>query len=405
MAKGNPYWGKQRGKLGETVLAVTKGQQVQRAYNSQPANPRTDAQMLQRIKFAAMVAFYKRGQQNLFKYAFETKKQTESDYNAFMRENLKLGIEIYPTRGEVNNGNFPLVAPFMITSGSLQSVTCRTVGVYGVSDIKHGGDDEKNWDAFLAANPQLRSGDIITCVSIATDGGYNDITGEVTPGSKFPTWTIRQIIVGTPLGEKEIGEYLTDNGFTYDETEDETIQIDITDQGYSDANPWGFAFIVSRPSATGLKVSSQQLMLNGEAQKVFEYLSDDGVRALPTWNASGESILEGGAAIQPEKGAPIRTGEFSNAKAGTGARLILVRDISPEIPELNHNVKLKLTGGNSAGTYAFTADPGETLPLTIAGENCSLTVTRSQVILQAPSSVTWTSFAVEVQGKDIRPNA
>lgn len=54
MAKGNPIMGKQTGKLGETVLAVNSGVQIQRAYNSSIANPNTAGQVNQRARFKLM---------------------------------------------------------------------------------------------------------------------------------------------------------------------------------------------------------------------------------------------------------------------------------------------------------------------------------------------------------------
>lgn len=75
MAKGNLFWNLGRGKVGSLVLSINKGQVVTRQYQPNVANPRSNAQMLQRARFASCVNFYKRASENFFKFAYEDKKQ------------------------------------------------------------------------------------------------------------------------------------------------------------------------------------------------------------------------------------------------------------------------------------------------------------------------------------------
>lgn len=399
MAKGNPYWGKQRGKLGETVLAVTKGQQVQRAYNSQPANPRSDAQMVQRISFASMVAFYKRGNQNLFKYAFEDKKQTESDYNAFMRHNLTLGIDIYPTKEEVGNICFPLVAPFMVTNGSLQEIGCSHEGdgVIGSSLIY---DDATTWDQFLANNPQFNVGDIITFLGIFTGSKYSDVTGKIEVTTTPPRWVIHQVEVGAPLGSEGLAAYFNINGLAVGDM----VTYETSTDGVESLEVCGACWICSRPSASGLKVSTAQLLLNPYAQQVYEFLSDDGNRALPTWKASGDALLEGNAVIDVET-TITRTGDYSTRKAGQGNVYPFVTNIFPKIPYVNPNLEVVFTGGTAAGSIVYNKVLGEEQSVTIAGVNCTIRFTENAFYLNAPSTVTWEALTVNCQGDEIDPNA
>ena len=88
MSKGSLFFGNASGKLGQVVLSTMKGQQIARAWQPKVANPKTSQQQLQRAKFANSVKFFKRAQQNLFKFAFEDRRKNESDYNAFMRHNV-----------------------------------------------------------------------------------------------------------------------------------------------------------------------------------------------------------------------------------------------------------------------------------------------------------------------------
>lgn len=131
MATGNPFMGKARGKLGDTVLQVLKGQQVTKAYNPHPANPRTPSQLNQRVKLASAVAFYRRHKQ-FFKSAFREKKPLESDYNAFIRENIN--IAPYLSREDLAHGH-AYIAPYVMTRGTLPEVSFSYVETFLETDL------------------------------------------------------------------------------------------------------------------------------------------------------------------------------------------------------------------------------------------------------------------------------
>lgn len=109
MSKGNPYWNLSRGKVGSLVMSINKGQVVTRQYQPNVANPRSNAQMLHRARFASCVNFYKRATANFFKFAFEDKRPIESDYSAFMRHNTSALVA--PLTREQIKGTYPAIAP------------------------------------------------------------------------------------------------------------------------------------------------------------------------------------------------------------------------------------------------------------------------------------------------------
>lgn len=124
MAKGIEMNGYLRGKRGGVVYSVLKGEQVSKAYNSQPANPKTDAQITQRVKLGAAVGFYKRNTQ-FFPFAFQ-KNAKESDYNAFVRENINVSPYI-SRQGVVGNQIIP--APYQMTRGNLPEFNTGVVAL------------------------------------------------------------------------------------------------------------------------------------------------------------------------------------------------------------------------------------------------------------------------------------
>lgn len=113
-----------RGAVGDLVFSRVKGNQVTKARNRQPSNPKTSKQVYQRAKFINAVRFYQRGVQNLFKFAYEDKTAQESDFNAFMRHNTALAIPVGKNASE--ESIYPAISNWITSFGSLngpQAVT------------------------------------------------------------------------------------------------------------------------------------------------------------------------------------------------------------------------------------------------------------------------------------------
>lgn len=108
--------------------------------------------MLQRAKFANAVKFYKKAVQNFFKFAFEDKKKSESDYNAFMRHNVMNSTLLM--KGNVDDAYFPALGRWQMSSGSLPNPfdigKDETSGFRfdndGIGDSTTIGRDIKNFD-------------------------------------------------------------------------------------------------------------------------------------------------------------------------------------------------------------------------------------------------------------------
>lgn len=76
--------GKSTGKIGNVVTTVLKGQTIAKSLNSSPANPKTAAQTVSRIKMANAVKAYQFLATFLI-MATALRKPLESVYNAFVR--------------------------------------------------------------------------------------------------------------------------------------------------------------------------------------------------------------------------------------------------------------------------------------------------------------------------------
>lgn len=122
MSKHNMLLGYARGKVGSLVFARLKGQQITRAYNPSPNDRKTNKQMTQRVKLPALVAFYQQNK-SFFPFSFTSKKETQSDYNAFVSANLKLADVPYYDKGLIAKG-YPVVGPYLGTDGAVSEVAC-----------------------------------------------------------------------------------------------------------------------------------------------------------------------------------------------------------------------------------------------------------------------------------------
>lgn len=131
MAKGNMLLGYARGAVGNLVFSRVKGNEVTKARNRQPANPKTSKQVFQRAKFLNAVNFYKRGVQNLFKFAYEDKTQQESDFNAFMRHNVSRAIPV--GKGSSADSLYPAISNWITSVGSLNGAQA-VIGFNGTVD-------------------------------------------------------------------------------------------------------------------------------------------------------------------------------------------------------------------------------------------------------------------------------
>ena len=125
MAILNGILKKLNGSAGSLTFKQVNGQTVVSEKPSTVRNSRTPSQQRQRTKWGNVVQMYK-GICPLINYGFESKPVGCSDYNMFMKTNMKL-TDIYLTRQEVAGGGC-IAAPYQITQGSLPSIVTSGEG-------------------------------------------------------------------------------------------------------------------------------------------------------------------------------------------------------------------------------------------------------------------------------------
>lgn len=311
MSKGSLFFGRATGKLGQIVLSNVKGQQIARAWQPKVANPRTSVQQIQRAKFANAVKFYKRATQNLFKFAYEDKRKTESDYNAFMRHNVELSQVL--NRISYDNLNYPALAEWVISVGSLgefksSSYDSRTIEDASAlsSPIDNPDDAYKFPEGITESTATVghvsdyfkhdfgaQDGDYVTFVGI--DTSLKLISDQPSTG---PWWSITQI----KIDSKNSALFLE----TVNKQADNNLGIDITDR--VGAIIWKspketvtlFGVVLSRVTSNGVLVSTSNLGVNETGEGVLITCKQDAYKqqALNSWLRSSDPILKGSVVKQ-----------------------------------------------------------------------------------------------------------
>lgn len=118
MAKGNPILGTASKSIGDIVMYRREGTQVTRVRVRKIANPKTDAQCLQRAFMSACVKFYQ-PLANVLDRSWQGKSRAKS-YSAFLKANAPKvrAAGYYLPKG---TGFFPL--PLQVSEGTIQPVS------------------------------------------------------------------------------------------------------------------------------------------------------------------------------------------------------------------------------------------------------------------------------------------
>ena len=270
-------------KLGGTVLYTQGGRTLQRELAPEVKNPKTPAQMGQRVKWANLVAFY-RANASWMPKAFENKKATQSDYNKFMSLNAA-NSRIYLTKEQARQGAC-VVDSYRVSDGTLQPVDIFPTEQNWVTNLYLTGLDKLDATtsvaafstALLSSNAGLRSGDQLSFIRATqlfnntTDipyiqvRAYELIINEQGPGLVKDFWPIELIALGQ---EQETPALMVKNN---------------NKQG-------GFAIIVSRTQGGRVLVSPSQITQVNMSDIINQYSSSDALSAAIESYGQGDEVF------------------------------------------------------------------------------------------------------------------
>lgn len=335
MAKGNMLLGYSQGSVGDVTFYRSGGSQRARARNRNPNNPRSSKQQTQRALFANCVKFYKLTVSKFFKFAFENKKTNESDYNAFMRENLKRGVMISKT-GFYTEA-YPALGNWLMSRGSLSTIrnaadsnTNAPIFDLGAtySETPSASTTIAEISTAMVASGRYQVGDIITIVRYLANG---DNIPTATPNAEtdllqtnFVFWQFLVDPNNTNTFSSIFGDLARYHVAT---TSSNTLALEFGTTAAAGGEEWrlgyqGTTIIHSRNTSTGLRVSTQELTINPRMTQAIETAATDAnykSAVLADWSAEGLAILQGEGLNLVD---PFRVGGVADVSLYNGSTLI-----------------------------------------------------------------------------------
>lgn len=293
MAKGNIFMGTLKGRIGDNVFYIQHGEQNVIKYQPNVSNPQTAPQMYQRSRFLAANKFYTRGRQAFFKFAFENKRKGESDFNAFMRENIAEAPNI--TRDAYQFSNYPIIGQFLVTRGSLPTLKYGAVNNNWNCDLEIPYPSQPISTVGELSQLMLQSfvyqaGDIITLLFINTNTrtGVPSLSPSESPAVYgAPDWHIIQFKLNT-LDTTD----LTELGLWYSQTPEGNLRLqgDENTDFFPEEFYCGMACVHSRYQRGKLKVSNARIILNYSATLANESQRQDSIveAVIADWRAAKE---------------------------------------------------------------------------------------------------------------------
>ena len=295
MAKGNMMLGYSRGSVGDVTFSRLKGQQIAKARNRNPNNPKTKTQMMQRSLFVSATKFYQQARAKFFKFAFEDKKLHESDFNAFMRHNVKNGTNM--TQEAVQAYNYPALGMWVLSKGSLQPFEQKSEGNFFKANT--GIVVPSNYQVptkvgelskTLIQSNRFQVGDMLTMVEY----GFSKVGDAPVPAlaplnDDYNTYfSFKQMIIN-PDSTELLTKY--DMSVQVDETT-HVLYITSTYEVY-DERYVALCLIHSRQTSNGLLVSDSVLLGSGSYDDAVTACADDAYiqQVLNAWGATEEAIL------------------------------------------------------------------------------------------------------------------
>lgn len=357
MSKDNMLLGYARGKVGSLVFARRLGQQITRAYNKTPKDASTRSQVQQRVRMANVIAMY-RCVKRIADHSFEGVKPGQTSYNLFVKVNLTSNSVVLTK--EAASFGACVVAPYLVSKGTLPSIIVQGTGADAVTNIAVGSlaiNEETTIGAFsqalVSSNTGINYGDQLTYVSIVQQTDSN--TGYPVAAATIYEVTLNQ------TDELLLRSYMPEVATT--------VRNGFLAHGELIASG-GFCWILSRKNADGsLSVSTQRIVLTS-ASLAAQYTSPAAMtRAVNSYGFNSDAILvpesSGQAAGSGESGAPsissvalndvpLVAGEtmYQDTKAGSNKISINGSNLSAE------SAIVAKIGKTSVTSYEVTITPG-----------------------------------------------
>ena len=307
MAILNGILKKLNGSAGSLTFKQVNGQTVVSEKATTVKNTRTPAQQRQRTKWGNVVQMYK-GICPLINYGFESKAPGCSDYNMFMKVNMK-NSDIYLTREEVAGGAC-IAAPYQLTQGTLPSIVIVGSGENARTDIKLG-------DLKIDANTLVKD----FAMAVVSNNADYDFGDQI---SFFDVLQRVNAVTGIPYCQ-----FLATNVVLDKASEVKLLDI-VSKYGFATVDGYlghiegegdgVYAWVHSRKSSAKTLVSTQSFV-NNNAEMIAEYSGDQAYkRSVQTYGGESSSFLTPGTTTtQATDGSVPPVDDSGSGGSGSGS--------------------------------------------------------------------------------------
>ena len=271
-------------KLAGAVIYQAMGQTRSRELAASVSNPRTVSQMNQRVKWANLVNFY-RINAGWMKFAYETKKTNQSEYNKFMSLNVS-NSRIFLPKSLAAQGAC-VVDSYIMTQGSLASIEVTADDGGWMTNLFLGEDGSLTNNItigevsqmLLENNPAIREGDQLSFIR------FSQLT---SPSSGVPYVVVRKYEVIIKANDtRPFFEFMPRDYFDTFGTETNQC-IGINDSG----NAGGFLLCLSRTVGGKTYVSTQSIVVANNDALIAQYSSSTALQeAIDSYGESNEPFL------------------------------------------------------------------------------------------------------------------
>lgn len=226
MAKGSIN-GVRKGKKGDSVYYKVSGsnnkeKQGERQYVAKVSNPKTTAQVEQRMKLAPAVNFYRAFRDEVLDHSFQGVKYGGRSHSEFMKLAMKMQLSELPYLIKGENQVVP--ASYIVSKGGLPDIGIvgtransfvPSLSLAPMYDISASATFEEFITALINANPMLQKGDQLTMMQIGHDGPrfFSAVARLVLDSTKYdPNANYLTVLESVGLNIDEDGFYITSLG-------------------------------------------------------------------------------------------------------------------------------------------------------------------------------------------------
>lgn len=286
-------------RLGGMVLYQLKGQTLARELAPAVTNPRTPAQMDNRVRLQNVVSVY-RANRAWMAGAFENKKERESDYNAFVSANLS-SSQVAFTKAQAAAGA-AVAAPYQISSGSLGSIEQQVTNsiletnlYLGNMDITPSTTVGEFAAALIANNNNIVQGMQLSLILNIQQ--VNQVTG-------IPYIITRAYeVLLNPSSDELLTAYMPGSILSAGAGEGSPLNADLSEQGSG-----AVSFILSHTVSAITRVSEQSLIQFGSLGVYNSYTSSQAIsEAVASYGENQVNFLDSNSAYE-QNAVPIQQG-------------------------------------------------------------------------------------------------